>query len=861
MGKGSHLVTALRHLALQQGQDVAELLAPLGTRVAVVDVRTPGDPIVGALVWDDGRKQLVKTKDLAAAYAADIVYGTEQALNFDYQRGVNQRPLFYAISDEFDRSLLGEQGVMPRSISQQVELAVESASEKEAMAQLAARIRPGMLTVDLDTQQVKLKEEFRKSLPDGERFDEMASNPAFMRLLFASLVKQLEASQVPLVDVSYAYGEENVMLNKQGLEAVEQGFLGLPASVNLTEMPLLQHYLHAALYANYFFKRSELGKAGEEKLKPGVQAFRISDKGEIVLIENGEDMPGQEVSDGFHQALQAKAYLDEPNLEVRGRIQFTLVGEYQSQLTPGQYAGRYPFFNTLSATTGNREEQAELQEHLGLAPLSLPSDQGVSLIRDQYPDQYYRTVAEQISGLQNVTRQHKWLGGTIIGTYSPDKLRRLSVGLMGTLRRQGIPVQILSAATPAEMTDAQRQSLAGRAGEFPAMTDVQKMSLLAQMNTTAEIVRTAQDRAAGYRRDLDTVRSIADPEARKLAEAEVTARYQKMPVILCVISSQMSDESPQLDAIREIAKLPFVITITNPLGARGFSVMGEDILAIEAEKPKNPDDTKQLFGRVARQGLFGYAVKIYGFEDDEMLQKHIPALFQKLLTSNILGNLIGTRWGQLIIAQIDKAQLRISRQQAGARAYYYRYFEPVNSADLQRREIETRLREMPDADLQAYIRQAIRQDISALVQAQMNPRQIRRTAAEQLAAIVARHTQYQDSSQWGIEALKTEIQNQKQFPASLVKACTDAIDQAMQKPGKDADRLRNRLLQAMENQAKRLKGEDLVYIGFEGFVNALTGRGDRDRGFPARRASEGVPDFGPVAVGRPASERGGELRR
>lgn len=96
-GKGVHLVTVNDYLARRDSQWMAPVFEALGMSVACLQNS-----------MDDAQRQ--------AAYAADILYATNNELGFDYLRDnmkfraedYVQRPLYYAIVDEVDSILIDE---------------------------------------------------------------------------------------------------------------------------------------------------------------------------------------------------------------------------------------------------------------------------------------------------------------------------------------------------------------------------------------------------------------------------------------------------------------------------------------------------------------------------------------------------------------------------------------------------------------------------------------------------------------------------------------------------------------------------------------------------------------------------------
>ena len=136
--RGAHLVTVNDYLARRDAGWNGPLYHALGMTVGVIVPGTvAGDPNTGSFLYDpdyldeshsDKRLQHMRPVTRRDAYAADITYGTNNELGFDYLRdnmagtldGCVQRRLHYAIVDEVD-SILVDEARTPLIISGQAE--------------------------------------------------------------------------------------------------------------------------------------------------------------------------------------------------------------------------------------------------------------------------------------------------------------------------------------------------------------------------------------------------------------------------------------------------------------------------------------------------------------------------------------------------------------------------------------------------------------------------------------------------------------------------------------------------------------------------------------------------------------------
>ena len=127
-GKGVHIVTVNDYLAKRDSEWMGKLYRYLGLSVGLICHDLD----------NEGRKK---------AYAADITYGTNNELGFDYLRDnmvisldqMVQRPLHYAIVDEVD-SILIDEARTPLIISGP---GAQSTSLYQVMADVAAKLKEG----------------------------------------------------------------------------------------------------------------------------------------------------------------------------------------------------------------------------------------------------------------------------------------------------------------------------------------------------------------------------------------------------------------------------------------------------------------------------------------------------------------------------------------------------------------------------------------------------------------------------------------------------------------------------------------------------------------------------------------------
>src|ERR1700754_1086362 len=233
-GKGVHVVTINDYLARRDSAQMGKLYGFLGLSVGVV---YPG--------MDHG--------DKAAAYNADITYGTNNEFGFDYLRDNMalsreqrfQRGLNYAIVDEVDSILINEA---------RTPLIISGPAEDSPQLYIAVnRIVPRMNRQE-------------KEDPPGDYFvDE-------------------KQKQVHMSEEHMEHAEQ--LLQEAGVIDPDSG---LYDSKNLAVV----HHLNAALRANALYQRD---------------VDYIVRDGEVIIVDEftGRTLAGRRWSDGLHQAVEAK---------------------------------------------------------------------------------------------------------------------------------------------------------------------------------------------------------------------------------------------------------------------------------------------------------------------------------------------------------------------------------------------------------------------------------------------------------------------------------------------------------------------------------------------------------------------------
>jgi len=338
------------------------------------------------------------------AYAADITYGTNNEFGFDYLRDNMafsmedkfQRELNFAVIDEVD-SILIDEARTPLIISGQAEDSSKLYTEiNRLIPRLVQHIeevegevtKAGHYTVDEKTRQVELNEA-------GHQFIEE-------------------------------------MLTEVGLLAEGES---LYSAHNLG---LLTH-VYAGLRAHTLFNRN---------------VEYIVQDGQILLVDEhtGRTMPGRRLSEGLHQAIEAKE-----NLNIQAESQTLASTTFQNY---------FRLYNKLSGMTGTADTEAfEFHQIYTLSVVVIPPNK--PLARKDFNDLVYLTAEEKYAAI--VTDIKACLAENrpvLVGTATIETSEHMS----RLLNEEGIAHKVLNAKFHEK--EAEIIAQAGRPGALTIATNM-----------------------------------------------------------------------------------------------------------------------------------------------------------------------------------------------------------------------------------------------------------------------------------------------------------------------------------------------------------------------------------------------------
>jgi len=237
----------------------------------------------------------------------------------------------------------------------------------------------------------------------------------------------------------------NVTYTEDGNEFLEQRLLAagiLPDGQSLydPESTTIIHHVTQALRAHKLFTRD--------------QQYIVRD-GEVMLIDEftGRMMRGRRLSDGLHQAIEAKEHV--------------AIQPENVTLASVTFQNYFRLYEKLAGMTGTASTEAEeFMEIYGLGVVEVPTNRPVARKDDH--DAVYRTTREKYEGIVKTIQEATVTGQPIlVGTTSIEKSEALSALLKGA----GIPHNVLNARQ-----HEQEAQIVADAGKFGAVTIATNMA-------------------------------------------------------------------------------------------------------------------------------------------------------------------------------------------------------------------------------------------------------------------------------------------------------------------------------------------------------------------------------------------------
>ena len=345
-GEGVHIVTVNDYLARRDSEWMGKLYKYMGLSVG--------------LITHDLENSLRKE-----AYAADITYGTNNELGFDYLRDNMvvykeqkvQRGHCFGIVDEVD-SILIDEARTPLIISGKG---------------------------DKSTDLYEKADGFAKTLK-LQRFTELDSKED---------MEEYYAENG--IDYVVDEKQKTATLTQNGVKKAEEyfGIENLTDPDNLT----LQHHINQAIKANGVMK---------------LDVDYVVKDDEVIIVDEftGRLMYGRRFNEGLHQAIEAKE-----GVKVQSESKTLATITFQNY---------FRLYNKLSGMTGTGEtESEEFQEIYKLDVVEIPTNKPV--IRKDLPDAVFKTERGKFNAvIDQIAEAHEKGQPVLVGTISIEKSELLS---------------------------------------------------------------------------------------------------------------------------------------------------------------------------------------------------------------------------------------------------------------------------------------------------------------------------------------------------------------------------------------------------------------------------------------------------
>ncbi len=286
----------------------------------------------------------------------------------------------------------------------------------------------------------------------------------------------------------------NATLSDEGNEFIETklleaGLLEDGQSLYDPESTSLVHHVNQGLRAHKLFHKD--------------QNYIVRD-GQVVLIDEftGRMMAGRRLSEGLHQAIEAKE-----NCAIQPEnVTYASV----------TFQNYFRLYKKLGGMTGTASTEAdEFQEIYSLGVVEIPTN--LPIAREDEHDQVYRTAREKLEGvLEEIRTAHAKGQPILVGTTSIEKSEELSA----LLKSADIPHNVLNARQHAQ--EAQIVGDAGRLGAVTIATNMAGRGTDIQLGGNVEM-RVMQALAESPEADPAEVRARIEAEVAEEKKQVIAA--------------------------------------------------------------------------------------------------------------------------------------------------------------------------------------------------------------------------------------------------------------------------------------------------------------------------------------------------
>lgn len=477
-GQGVHIVTVNDYLARRDSEWNGPLFEFHGLRVDCIDKHQPNSA---------ARRN---------AYAADIVFGTNNEFGFDYLRdnmaqapeGLVQRKLHFAMVDEVDSVLIDDartpliiSGPIPRGdehefydLKPRIERLVNA--QKAYINTVLNEAKKGISSGNTDVEGAGMALlRAHRGLPKNKALIKFLSEGSNRQVLTKTenYYLQEQSKNMPKVDAElfFVIDEKNnqVELTEKGIELITSSgedphFFVMPdvgteiAEIEKLAIPAEEKAQKKDELMRDFSIKSERIHSVNQLLKAYTLFEKdveyIIDEGKVKIVDEqtGRIMEGRRYSDGLHQAIEAKE-----NVKVEDATQT------YATITLQNY---FRMYHKLAGMTGTAVTEAgELWQIYKLDVVEIPTN--IPIQRDDREDLVYRTAREKYNAVAEEIQKLTEAGRPVlVGTTSVE----ISELLSRMLKLRGIKHNVLNAKLHQREADIVAE--AGQAGTVTIATNM-----------------------------------------------------------------------------------------------------------------------------------------------------------------------------------------------------------------------------------------------------------------------------------------------------------------------------------------------------------------------------------------------------
>jgi preprotein translocase subunit SecA len=472
-GKGVHVITVNDYLARRDSEWMGRIFTFLGLTVGCLDLTEPHSP------------------ERRAAYACDIVFGTNNEFGFDYLRDnmatspdqCVQRELNYAIIDEVDNILIDEART-PLIISGQVTRSNREYEDLKPRVVKVVNAQNNLVQKFVGEAEELLKQEgkeyecglkaliVQKGAPKNKRLAKLIKEPGvakYMKTVETDFLRDKKLHEIE-EELFFTIDESghSAELTEKGRALIggdnpdffvvpdlaeTMGDIDKDASLSpeaKAEKREVAHRSHA--------ERSERIHSVSQllvaySLKECDVDYVVQD-GQILIVDEftGRILHGRRWSEGLHQAVEAKE-----GVKVEGENQTLATITFQNF---------FKMYKKMAGMTGTAAtEAAEFHEIYKLDVVTIPTNR--PMVRKDHHDEIYRTFHEKYNAVVDMIRAKYEKGQPVlVGTTSIEKSELLSK----LLQRAGVEHEVLNAKQHAK--EATIVAQAGRPGAVTIATNM-----------------------------------------------------------------------------------------------------------------------------------------------------------------------------------------------------------------------------------------------------------------------------------------------------------------------------------------------------------------------------------------------------